>query len=266
VSPVAAPVPEPQVAHHDVIGRRVVSHRWAGPPDAPEVVAVAGLNLGHRYLVPTAERLARSCEVLAPDLPGFGDSADGGPVLSVAELARHLAGWLDTVELRRPSFVANSFGCQIVAELALTHPERVDRVVLGSPALAPSSRRVPVMLARLVREQASITWALRRIQIGDHRRAGLRRVLATGTHARHDRWEDKLAWITAPTLVVHAGADPHVPRAWSEQIAARLPRGRLVVLPGAPHASCFVDPIPFSRVTERFLTDRPLPPRPGGAP
>ena len=46
---------------------------------------------------------------------------------------------------------------------------------------------------------------------------------------------DKLAAITAPTLVVAGGDDPATPPERAEEIASGVPDARLEILPGARH-------------------------------
>jgi len=53
----------------------------------------------------------------------------------VPELSDALEKWLAVLGLGRVTFVANSFGCQVVADLAARHPERVDRLVFIGPTV-----------------------------------------------------------------------------------------------------------------------------------
>src|SRR5207247_9606363 len=64
---------------------RVSTHRL--PSDAPAVVLVHGIGVSGRYLVPTAVRLATTCRVYVPDLPGFGLSTKPSAILDVPALA-----------------------------------------------------------------------------------------------------------------------------------------------------------------------------------
>ena len=110
----------------------------AAPPDAPTVVLVHGVAVSSRYLVPLAEALAPRARVFVPDLPGYGRSdRPAGRDLTVPELADALLDWLDRVGLDRPHLLGNSFGCQVIADLAARHPDRVDRIVLQGPTFDP---------------------------------------------------------------------------------------------------------------------------------
>lgn len=146
---------------------------------AAVVVLVHGMVVSSRYMVPTAERLAPLCQVLAPDLPGYGQSFKPWPILSVPALADTLATWLDRLGIPRAHWVANSFGCQISADLAIRHPERVDRMVLQGPTVDPAARTLPQQLWRSLLNSPNEAKGLGKITRQDYRAAGLRRAWAT---------------------------------------------------------------------------------------
>jgi pimeloyl-ACP methyl ester carboxylesterase len=99
-------------------------------PDAPAIVLVHGSGLSGKYMVPTAQQLAADCRVYVPDLPGFGDSDKPRKVFNVSELADWLEAWIPAIGLDRVSLLGNSFGCQVIADLAARYPDRVERAIL----------------------------------------------------------------------------------------------------------------------------------------
>jgi len=106
------------------------------------IVLVHGMIISSRYMVPTAIELAPLCPVYAVDLPGYGDSVKPRAILRLTELADALAGWMDAMRFPSAHLVANSFGCQVLAEFALRHVERVDRLVFQGPTVDPNARSV----------------------------------------------------------------------------------------------------------------------------
>ncbi len=104
------------------------------------VVPVHGLIIASGYMVPTAERLADVARVYAPDLPGYGRSAKPAVTLTMAWLADALACWIKSAGIAKAHLVGNSFGCQIIAEFATRHPERVVRIVIQGPTVDPQAR------------------------------------------------------------------------------------------------------------------------------
>ena len=219
----------------------------------PGVVLVHGLVISSRYMVPTAERLAPLCDVYAPDLPGYGRSAKPARILSLAELADALARWMSAAGLERAHLVGNSFGCQVIAEFALRHPARVERLVLQGPTIDPAARTFLRQLGRIARNSAREPKSLGPITLRDYWAAGPRRVVATIKMALADRIEEKLPRIGAPTLVVRGTNDPLVPHAWAERVAELLPRGELVQLPGLPHTINYSAPEAFVAAIAPFL-------------
>ncbi|PMS34876.1 pimeloyl-ACP methyl ester carboxylesterase [Trinickia symbiotica] len=232
-----------------------------GPPSAanyPPVVLVHGLVVSSRYMEPLACALSRNFRVYAPDLPGFGESAClqhlHRPPLSVVELAHALHLWLQTCRIERAMFVGNSFGCQVLAELAVRYPDVVDRLVLQGPTTDRCARSLPRQIARALingrRERRPSPAPVARI---DYAKAGIRYALAAIRMAMRDRIEDRLSDIVAPTLVVRGTRDSLVTQRWAEEVAGQLPNGELLVIAGGTHTLNFVYPESFAFEILPFL-------------
>ncbi|MBV9127279.1 MAG: alpha/beta fold hydrolase [Verrucomicrobia bacterium] len=227
-------------------------HVRVSPPSVtprPAVVLVAGLVVTSRNVVPTAERLAAAARgafsVFALDLPGFGRSTKPAQILTVPALADALLAWMDAEGLARAHFIGNSFGCQVIADLAARHPERVDRLVLTGPALDPAIRNLWKPPLRLLRD-AGREPGLIPVVLYDFLEMGPRRAVGTFLHALADRIEEKLPRVQAPVLVLRGEHDPIASQAWCESIVARyLPRcplAKLETLPGGSHAITYSAP------------------------
>jgi pimeloyl-ACP methyl ester carboxylesterase len=232
-----------------VMHARVGGEGTSGSP----VVLVHGMVISSRYMVPAALELAPLCPVYAVDLPGYGDSAKPRRVLDLTGLADALAAWMDARRFSAAHLLANSFGCQVLAELALRHASRVDRLIFQGPTVDPAARSVRQQLLRLLRNSSSEAPGLGWITLVDYVKAGVRRIRATMRMAIRDRIEDKLPGIVAPTLVVRGGKDPLVPQRWAEEVVRRLPRGELVVLPGLGHTINYTAPKELVAAVRPFL-------------
>lgn len=200
------------------------------------VVLVHGYGISSRYMVPIARRLAAERTVYAPDLPGHGRSEDPGRTLTVPELAAVLREWMDAIGLGQVVLLGNSMGCQIAVELAVRHPERVDRLILAGPTVDPEARTFLRELPRFIRtafaERPSIVlWVA-----WDYLRAGPRRILREMDVAFGDRIEDKLWRVSMPSLVFRGERDAIVPQRWAEEVVRCLDTVDLEVIPGAGHA------------------------------
>ena len=231
--------------------RARVSEGWVtcGPP----IVLVHGLVVSGRYMVPLLEELARSHAVYAPDLPGFGRSEGPAGALDVAGLADALAAWMRAAGLSGAVLVGNSMGCQVIAELVLRHPGLVDKVVLQGPTMDPRARSAPQQMWRLLLDTTREPPSLVAIEGLDLLRAGLARSWRTFRYALDDPIEERLPRVRVPALVVHGSRDGISPRYWAEEVARLLPDGRLVDLPGTPHAANYSAPAQFARAVRAFL-------------
>ena len=199
------------------------------------------------------------------DLPGHGRSGSLDPALTLPELAGQVAAVARTWRARR--IVALSFGCCVALQVAMDHPELVDRLVVGAPAVggAPAEpgtarrHRELMLLARMGArpDQLAELWMRSPpdIFLGTERhpelRAALRAViarhswaeLATGGMARLTSWAqpaEALAAIAARTLVVIGSEDMPTFAANASLLADRVADCAVLRVPNAGHL-CLIE-------------------------
>jgi 2-hydroxy-6-oxonona-2,4-dienedioate hydrolase len=220
------------------------------------VVLIHGLSVSGRYLLPTAAWLAADRHVYVPDLPGFGGSEQPPKVLTIHDLADTLAAWMRAMHLQQAALLGHSFGCQILAELALRHSECLAQAIFVAPTVEPKERTAIRQIAWLLLDAFREPPALLPIVLYDYLRAGVGRTVRTLQYALQDPIERKLPQVRVPSLVIRGTHDPIVTPGWAEAVARLLPRSRLVVIPGAAHAVPYSAPVELGRVIEAFLTPR----------
>jgi pimeloyl-ACP methyl ester carboxylesterase len=223
---------------------------------APAVVLVQGMVLSSRYMVPLIEHLAPHFRVYAPDLPGYGRSQKVPHALSPAQLADVLSAWQEAAGLESASFFGNSYGCNIIAELAVRHPHKVTRAVLQGPPVDAEARNLPEQLLRLIKDSRFEPKSMGLIMARDYAAAGVRIAWETVQHVLHHPIEERLPDMQMPTMVVRGSRDAVVSQRWAEKVNSLLPDGRLRVIPGAAHILNYSMPMEFSRVLRPFLEAR----------
>jgi 2-hydroxy-6-oxonona-2,4-dienedioate hydrolase len=223
----------------------------SGPP----VVLVHGFGVSGAYMLPLARALARSFSVHVPDLPGQGRSEPWPGRSSIGRLADALGGWIEATGLVRPGLVANSMGCQVVTKLAVSRPEQVGPMVLIGPTVDPARRGARSQLFAALRDAAREPLSLIALAACDDAMVGLRSLHSTARAVLADRVEDRLPLVEQPTVVVHGEGDGFVGPDWAERVAALLPRGRLVVVPGEPHAVHYTRPGLIASIVAELLVE-----------
>lgn len=221
----------------------------------PSVVLLAGVGLCGHYLLPVGLELAKRLPVWIPDLPGYGRSLPGRVALDLPELGDALVAWMNRIELDRVALVGNSMGCQTAVEAAARHPDRVTHVVLEGPTIDAEARSVLRHVGRLAIAGWREPPSLAPLQFVDWLSTGPRSLVATIDYAFAHRIEERLPQVRCPALVVRGTRDPIVPQRWAERVAAGLPHGRLVVVPGASHAMTYSAPRELADLVARHVLD-----------
>jgi 3-oxoadipate enol-lactonase len=241
------------------------------------LLLINGLGSDCREWLYQVPAFAPHFTVVIFDNRGSGRSDVPPGPYTTAQMADDTASLLDDLEIPKAHVLGVSLGGMVAQEVALRHPQRVERLVLGctSPGGTLSVRPSPeVMAAFSMAGQGDREADLRRtipflytdacirerpaeIDAFVHRRLShptpLPGYLAQlGAAVSHDA-ADRLERIGAETLVITGDADRLVVWENSLRIAGRIPRARLAVLPGAPHRLFAETAEAFNREVLRFL-------------
>jgi pimeloyl-ACP methyl ester carboxylesterase len=200
------------------------------------------------------------------DLPGFGKSRLRGRVLSLAELARALTGWIRVRGIESPILVGQSHGCQVIVEAVAREPRLASALLLNAPTMLAEHRSMLSMLGRVALDAPREPFALVPHVVRDYLMAGPRRIVSTLRDALRDRIEEKLPRVGVPVMIVCGARDPVSPPEWGARLAsltgtgAGLPPATFRSVPGAAHAVPFSHPdVVSAEIAE--LADRRLEPR-----
>ena len=124
--------PQTPTYHRQSVGEVEVFYREAGPKDAPVLLLLHGFpTAGHMFrdLIP---RLSDSYRLIAPDLPGFGETAApprGAFTYTFDALAGVVGGFVEALGLTRYALYIFDYGAPVGLRLACAHPERVTGIV-----------------------------------------------------------------------------------------------------------------------------------------
>jgi pimeloyl-ACP methyl ester carboxylesterase len=266
---------------------RAVSYLEAG--SGPVLLLVHGMAGQAENWRAVIEPLARRHTVVAPDLPGHGESEPGGGDYSLGALASGLRDLLIGLGHDRATLVGHSLGGGIAMQFTYQFPEMVERLVLvSSGGLGPEvsailraaalpgadlfisatagvgqrmgsalgrglgavGLRPSADVAEVARGYASLSDADRRHAF----LATLRSVVGTG--GQRVAAGDRLYLAEAlPILIVWGSRDPIIPVGHGEAAHETLPGSRLEIFDGAGHLPQVEEPGRFAAALDRFLAD-----------
>jgi pimeloyl-ACP methyl ester carboxylesterase len=238
-----------------------------------------GSTFNMRYTIP---ELAQKYRVIALDLLGYGFSArpaDGD--YSIAGLADFVARVMDRLELERATVLGHSMGGAVAMRLALSHPVRVQRLVLVASATRSEMRRgrafrmlmrplLPLLAAaflrrgtvrrtllRIVHDPALVTpefveGHFKPLRVKGHLRSQAKQL----SDRRKDPPLDHTQ-IRRPTLIMWGEHDRIIPLSTGLRLAEEIPNAQIAIIRSAGHLPLEEQPDECNKLLQQFL-DRPV--------
>lgn len=112
------------------VGEVEVFYREAGPRDAPVLLLLHGFPTSSHVFRDLMPKLAHRWRVIAPDLPGFGNTkAPQGFTYTFDNLANVVDGFTQALQLASYALYVFDYGAPTGFRLAMRHPERVTAIV-----------------------------------------------------------------------------------------------------------------------------------------
>jgi pimeloyl-ACP methyl ester carboxylesterase len=249
------------------------------------VVLVHGLGGCWQSWLENMPHLSRTHRVIAPDLPGFGESPMPGFEITIEAYGKVLSRLLEELETGPVSLVGNSMGGFISSEVVVSEPNRVQRLALVSAAGVSHARmyqrpaetmgrmaRAAAPLALRYRERAlqrpgirhrvfrnlfykptamrpELIWEI--TQRGIHSPALVAAIRALSGYDILDRLED----VEIPALIVWGQDDYVVPANDALEFARLIPHARLEIFNRCGHLPMAERPVRFNRLLDQFLAE-----------
>ncbi|MFI0737579.1 alpha/beta fold hydrolase [Streptomyces sp. NPDC021100] len=222
--------------------------RGSGAP----LVLLAGQANSHHWWDAVRSDFHPARSTITLDHRGTGDSDKPERPYSTEEFADDVAAVLDDLGIGRADVYGTSMGGRVAQWVAIRHPHRVRRLVLGctSPGVRGVAAGEAVRTALADPDPAAVERTLLDLMytpgwraahpgpyavLGDPAMPGHARRRHRLASARHDTW-DALPRVTAPTLVVHGTDDLFNPTENAHLLAGRIPDARTHLVRGGRHA------------------------------
>jgi pimeloyl-ACP methyl ester carboxylesterase len=253
----------------------------AAPPaydergSGPAIVLVHGHPFSRAMWRGQLDSLSDAFRVIAPDLPGYGESPARGETITPHGLAAAVVEVMDALDVGRATVVGLSLGGLVAMELALGRPERVAGVVLTATTAAPLTGEEAEMrrsTAERIEREGMLDHALEMAGrlFGPAARRNPEVVLpilevmlrtspagaaaALRGRAERPRYDELLRGLRVPALVLVGGADSYSTADVTDQLVASLPDPQVLVLPGIGHMPNLEAPERFDEAVRAFAT------------
>ena len=267
-------------------GVRVVTHHTFSTPQlkvalqgtgTPVVLSHAlGLDMGMWEGLASrlaAGTLGTACEVLRYDHRGHGGSAVPAGPYAMDELVDDAARLVREWGRGPVTWIGLSMGAMVGQGLAIRHPELVSKLVLANTTSLYPEAAQPAWAQRIATVKSDGMAAVAEMVVERYLHADFRAAEPAATQAirstllRNDpagyaascaavagvAWQDRLAQIACPTLVIAGARDAGAPPAMGQAIAERIPGARMEVIANASHLSVLETPAAFDALLNAFL-------------
>lgn len=238
---------------------------------------VHGLAYDRRGWGRLPDLLAERFRVVLVDNRGVGESdAPEGPY-TVAQMAGDVRAVLDDAGIERTNLFGVSLGGYVAQEVALTWPERVEKLVLastavGGPKAVPMPAATQEVFARYpamereaglrmfvenslggrgVRDLPELVEEIVQYRLGHAPtvEAWVAQATAGATYVNDERVHE----IAVPTLAIAGGADVVVDPRNAELLAELIPGARLAIVPDRGHLMVWEDSERVAELVAEFL-------------
>jgi aminoacrylate hydrolase len=243
--------------------------------DGPPLLLVTGLNGVGSFWVQQLPVLAKDFRVILHDHRGTGQSAHTRMKYSVDQMADDALKLMDALGVESAHLAGHSTGGAIGQTLAQDHPARVRSLVLSATWAGPdpffrrlfASRKatletqgVEAYMRASILSLAPPKWVSENdAAITEQQRQQIAAAAPVEVQAsridaivRFDR-RARLGAIRCPTLVIVAQDDMVTPKFYSDELAAKIPGAKLVVLEYGGHFAPVISPEPYNAAVGGFL-------------
>lgn len=249
------------------------------------VLLLHGIFAEKDHWVDVARHLTDHYHVVAPDLPGHGESGrHPGQRYDYAMQTERLARFMDAIGVSRAHLAGNSMGGTIAALFAVRYPERVASLTfIGAPhgirsdTASEMDKLIDAGRAPLVARNAGEYAAMLRLVFAERpflpypilQAAEKNAIADSGSNLR--MWEEQLkdryllqehiGKLSVPTLALWGGRDKVFDVSGAQNLKALLPQVDMHVLPGIGHLPMMEAPKETARLYTDFLRRTPAPER-----
>ena len=261
----------------DALGIKT-AYYTAGEPNGRPLLCLHGMTASGDAFRELMQGLSDEHWLIAPDIPGFGESEETHPYV-LSHLVEWLAAFHDALDLPPMVLAGHSFGGALAAAYTLAYPEDVISLLLFAPALLTAQyypdfvKKVSLSLGladlstavsqspRVVRRAAKASFYApenideavleRRVRAYEQARASAAVLKALSFYD----FQPELARLAKPVCLVWGEQDKVVWPDDGETLLTLLPQAKLHFIPECGHIPLQEKPEACGAITRQWLAD-----------
>ena len=243
-------------AYLDLPGGQVwYDEQGSGPP----VVLIHGGAVDSRFFKDNVPALTDRFRVISVDLWGHGRSPDRDGPFSLASFSDDVAAVIERVAGGRAHVLGHSIGSVVALDLAMRHPERIDRLIVASGGFDSSEEQIPDIDAAVAGTVQFLGATYGEVSPDGEEHFAVVTRKDFELSSREPRWtEADLARISARTLVLSAD-DDLTQLTHTVAMYLAIPDSELAIVPGTSHFFLQEKPDAANAIIRSFLADDPVP-------
>lgn len=253
----------------EVNGARI-AYRVQG--HGPAIMLIHGYPLSGELFAKNRAALARRYTVVTPDLRGFGNSTTPDTDGSVGIYAKDMLGVMDHLHIKKAIIGGMSMGGPVVLEMYREAPQRFRGLMLIDSTTSPANdvekgewpgfgkqaqdkgvaSMVPVLLPQMLTAKTRAANPALVNFLGGIVKKGSVKAAVGGGQTLATRPDSRALKVKVPVLLLVGMDDPIYPVEMQRKMHAAMPGSKLVIIPGAAHASTIEKPAEANKAYLQF--------------
>ena len=242
----------PPVGHRVQVNGMSMYYEVSGPPQGEPLIVLHGAYMNIPGMGAIIPRLARTHKVYALEFQGHGRTTDIDRPITYPNLADDVAAFMDAVGLQKADVFGYSMGAGAGLQLAIRHPDKVNKLVVASGAYDSSGLQpeFKAMIPQLTVEmflQTPFAEQYRKLSpTPDSFPALVRKLIAT--EREPISWGEDVKKLKTPVLIIAGDADGYTLEHFVSlfrllgggamgDIGKPLAASRLAILPATSHTA-----------------------------
>ena len=207
----------------------------------------------------------KNYSVFSPDLPGFGIEPLMKKSMTIVDYVNFIVDFMKKKKIKNAYFIGHSFGGRVIAKLAVTYPELIEKIIFtGTPLIKQKLSFKKRTIQIFVKRTRNIIHLFPE-NISQFLRRGIYKILGEWDYYKANEKKETFKNIISedasvyipnikiPVLVLWGSRDTITPIAIGKKIAQLIPKAQFEEISQGSHSVIYTNPKIFAQKILSFL-------------